>query len=72
MRYESNGLNVRVRRMMQATGITQVDLAERAGMTQGGIGHIVTGRTKMVGAEVIFKLADALECDAKWLATGEE
>lgn len=71
MAYQSNGLNKRVRRMMQATGITQIELAERTGLTQGGIGHIVTGRTKMVGAEIIFKLADALQCDARWLATGE-
>jgi len=71
MANESNGLNKRVRRMMQATGITQVELAEKTGFTQGGIGHIITGRTKMVGGEVLFKLADALGCDARWLATGD-
>ena len=30
------------------------------------------GRTKMVGAPIIFKLADALQCDARWLATGHK
>lgn len=71
MAFESNGFNVRLRRMMNATGTTQVQLAESVGLSQGAIGHILTGRTKMVGAHIIFKMAAALDCDAEWLATGE-
>lgn len=67
-----NEFNKRVRRTMYAIGMSQTELAERSGITQGGIGHIVTGRTKMVNAALIFKLAEALECDPKWLATGEK
>lgn len=69
---ELNDFNKRVRRMMYALGLSQTELADLTGITQGGIGHIVTGRTKMVNGELIFKLAEALECDPKWLATGEE
>lgn len=72
MAFESNGLGRRVIRRLHQLGITQKELVERSGISQAAISHVCTGRIKMVEAPAIFKLADALECDARWLANGEE
>jgi len=71
MAFESNGLGRRVMRRINQLGLTQKHLVERSGLSQARISHICLGRIKMVEAPAIFALADALECDARWLATGE-
>lgn len=68
----NNGFSRRMRRLMARKGFTQTVMAERCGLTQGAISHILTGRTSMVDVPTLFKIADALDCDARWLATGEE
>lgn len=68
----NTGFARRLRRNMARKGFTQMLLAERCGLTQGAISHILTGRTSMVDVPTLFKIADALDCDARWLATGEE
>lgn len=72
MAFEDNGLGLRVKQRMWDLGYSQKELIERSGLKQAFVSHIIHGRTKMVGAPVIFQLADALKCDARWLATGEE
>lgn len=72
MAFESNGLGRRVIRRLHQMGLTQKDLVERSGISQAAISHVCTGRIKMVEAPAIFRLADALGCDARWLATGED
>lgn len=71
MAFESNGLGRRVIRRLHQLGMAQKDLVEKSEISQAAISHICTGRIKMVEAPAIFRLADALECDARWLATGE-
>ena len=71
-RIKKSAFNRRVRRRMDQLGLTQVVIAGRLGWSQGCVGHLITGRTKMVMADRIFPLADALQCDPRWLALGDE
>lgn len=48
---------------------TQVDLATRAGVSQGAIGHLESGRTNT--SRSITSIAKALEVDPVWLAEGK-
>lgn len=66
------GIGRRIKRRMRQLGLTQQAVAERIGWTQGQVSHIVRGRVQMVMADNLFKLADVLQCDPRWLATGEE
>lgn len=43
-------------------GMTQEQLAERTGLTQGMISHLETGRTDYTG-NILILLADALQCE---------
>lgn len=71
-RIKKSGFNRRVKRRMVQLGLTQVVIAGRLGWSQGCVGHLITGRTKMVMADRIFPLADVLQCDPRWLALGDE
>lgn len=71
-RIKKSAFNRRVRRRMDQLGLTQVVIAGRLGWSQGCVGHLITGRTKMVMADRIFPLADVLQCDPRWLAMGDE
>lgn len=71
-RIKKSAFNRRVRRRMDQLGLTQVAIAGRLGWSQGCVGHLITGRTKMVMADRIFPLADVLQCDPRWLALGDE
>jgi len=55
-----------------AENMRQKDIVERTGFSQGRVSHICLGRIKSVESHSLFALADALECDARWLATGED
>lgn len=66
------GISRRVKRRMIQLGLTQQAVADAMGWTQGQVSHLCQGRVQMVMADNIFKLADVLQCNAKWLATGEE
>lgn len=48
---------------------TQADLANRAGVSQGSIGHLESGRTST--SRSITSIAKALEVDPIWLADGK-
>ena len=71
-RIKKSAFNRRVRRRMDQLGLTQVVIAKKLDWSQGCVGHLITGRTKMVMADRIFKLADVLQCDPRWLALGDE
>lgn len=71
-RIKKSAFNRRVRRRMDQLGLTQVVIAGRLGWSQGCVGHLITGRIKMVMADRIFQLADVLQCDPRWLALGDE
>jgi transcriptional regulator with XRE-family HTH domain len=70
-RIKKSGLNRRVKRRMSQLGLSQVAVAEAMGWSQGQVGHLCTGRVNKVFADRIFKLADVLQCDARWLALGD-
>lgn len=48
---------------------TQADLAERAGVTQGNIAHLESGRTQT--SRKITEIADALGVSVAWLSQGK-
>jgi transcriptional regulator with XRE-family HTH domain len=54
-----------VKRLRAAVGLTQVQLAERIGVTQGFITNLETDRKGGVSVALLYKLSDALEvtCD---------
>lgn len=54
------GLNLRLKR--KKSGMTQLALAEKAGVTRVYVGLIERGETSIT-LEKVYRLADALECD---------
>ena len=72
MTVEKNDFTRRVNSRMGELGIRQKDIVERTGFSQGRVSHICLGRIKSVESHSLFELADALECSARWLATGED
>lgn len=72
MTVEKNDFTRRVNARMDELGIRQKDIVERTGFSQGRVSHICLGRIKSVESHSLFALADALQCDARWLATGED
>lgn len=59
----------RLRQRRKLLKLTQVQLAEKAGMTQQLIQQLETRKVLTTGR--IIALAGALECNPKWLETGE-
>ena len=66
-----NPLQLRVNARMKHLGLRQQDVVMRGGLSQTALSFLQNGRTKSVSMESIFRLADALECDPRWLALGE-
>jgi transcriptional regulator with XRE-family HTH domain len=62
----------RVRRSLKAKGLTQQDLVNRTGLSQAHISHVMTGRILSVRSDDLFKIADAIGVDPRWLATGAQ
>ena len=59
----------RLKAARNEAGLSQDELAVKAGMTRGGIGHLETGRRD--GSTHLPKIADALGVNALWLAEGK-
>ena len=53
-------LTLRVREFREAAGLTQADLAERAGVRRATVNRIEKQRIKAIDMGVLEKLADAL------------
>lgn len=70
MTVEKTDFTRRVNSRMEMLGLRQKDVVARTGFSQGRVSHICLGRIKNVESHSLFALADALECDARWLATG--
>ncbi|MCY1287716.1 Peptidase S24-like protein [compost metagenome] len=60
----------RVKSRMQALQLSSVELAQLVGVSKGSITHWTNGTNQASGKRLIA-LANALECNAIWLATGE-
>lgn len=69
---KKNGFNRRVARRIRELKISQAAVGEAIGASQSYVSHLCSGYIQSVGMDSLFKLADALKCDARWLATGEE
>jgi transcriptional regulator with XRE-family HTH domain len=61
-------LGERLKQSREALGLSQAELARKAGMTQGSIGNLETGTRK--SAKNILVIAQALGVDAMWLQYG--
>ena len=64
MLYELLGKRVRQQRIAQ--GLTQEQLAEKAGISFAFVGHIERG-TRKLSVATLFALAQALNCSADYL-----
>lgn len=60
----------RVRKKRKELDLTQVQLAEKTGLTQQAINKIEDGSVKETKS--IIELAIALSCDPLWLKTGNK
>jgi transcriptional regulator with XRE-family HTH domain len=56
-------LVLRVRELRNAVGLTQAELAERAGVRRATVNRIENARVTAVDLEVLEKLADALRVE---------
>jgi len=58
----------RIKKRMSELGLTQEAVANRADISQGMVYKLISGKSKSTSK--IVQLAQALECDVEWLATG--
>ncbi|MGL4735759.1 MAG: helix-turn-helix domain-containing protein [Enterovibrio sp.] len=65
------GLAGRVNARIKELNFPRSVVARRSGVTVSQIGHICAGRVVMISAVLAVRLADALQCDLRWLITGE-
>lgn len=64
------GRKERFKAARKALGLTQVEFAEKLGMTQAGISAIESGRVK-TSDRMIQILSNTFSISAEWLRTGE-
>lgn len=64
----SMNISDRMKQRMSELGLTQEGVALRAGLSQGMIYKLLSGKAK--GTSKLVQLAQALECEVEWLATG--
>lgn len=70
-RRQPSELGIRVEKRRKELGLSQRRLAVLTGVSQGAINQLALGVTHDVRPTTLFKLAEVLEVDAKWLAFGE-
>lgn len=61
----------RVEFLMEARGLTQVAVADRAGLTQPTISNICANRRQKPNAQTVLKLATALQANPYWILAGQ-
>jgi transcriptional regulator with XRE-family HTH domain len=64
-------MNVMIRRLREARGLTQAELAKRAKLTQGYISQLEAGAKQDIGAQAAVRLAKALAVPVKEMLRGE-
>lgn len=62
----------RIRQLMEAAGLNQLELAQRSGVPQGRLSAIIRGQTKRVPTPKLEKLAEALKVRVVDLLDPEE
>ena len=66
----SEGFSQRLRSRMSRLGVQANELAEKLEVTPGAVSNWMNGTNEAKGKN-LRQLAEALRCDAHWLATGE-
>lgn len=67
---KTRNIGERVRAIRLSKGMTQIQLAARAGIKQPALSSIETGDTTWLRGGNLLNLAAALEVSPKWLETG--
>jgi transcriptional regulator with XRE-family HTH domain len=67
----SETITDRVRAAIDASGLTQAEIARRVGVERQTVGDWYHGRSINIRPEHLFALADTLGIEARWLATGK-
>ena len=69
--FERLSIGDRLRYLIEVRGYTQVELANKIGVTQAAISNIVTDSSRKPSAPTLLKLAAALQANADWIITGK-
>lgn len=68
---DRQAIGARVRRSRRAQDITQEQLAARAGIAHSTLHRVEKGISRP-NLDTLFKLAEALAVDPKWLLSGDD
>ncbi len=60
-------MEYRIREIRESKGISQTELADKAGVTRATIWKLETGEDEVTTTKTLLKIAEALEVDAKEL-----
>lgn len=60
-------MQYRIREIRESKGISQTELADKAGVTRATIWKLETGEDEVTTTKTLLKIAEALEVDAKEL-----
>ena len=64
-------LRERIIDAMAKRGMKQTELAQLSGVSRSTVSLWVGGTTKSIEGEILFRAANALQVNPRWLATGE-
>ena len=56
-------IELRIKELRKAKGMTQLELAERADIDQGRISRMESGEGRTIGLDALGRLCDALDCE---------
>lgn len=68
---DAMSLAIRMKEAREAAGLTQQQLADACGLSPQSVSAWERGRAESLLAEHLFKIADKLQVNPRWLATGE-
>lgn len=69
--FEKMTIGDRIRYLIEVRRYTQVQLAEKIGVTQAAISNLVTDSSRKPSAPTLLKLAAALQANPDWILTGQ-
>ncbi|MDN7558194.1 helix-turn-helix domain-containing protein [Burkholderia orbicola] len=70
-KFTPSPLGTRIHQARKALGLSQMDLAQEAQISQSTISGLESGRRQDTGSSELFAIASALHESAYWLVTGE-
>lgn len=69
--FEKMTIGDRIRYLIEVRRYTQVELANKIGLTQAAISNLVTDSSRKPSAPTLLKLAAALQANPDWIMTGQ-